>query len=45
MAAELEELIVAALSGEEPILPPELTPVSGRRLIPILGGAACGEPT
>ena len=24
-------LPVAALSGEEPILPPELTPVSGRR--------------
>ena len=37
-------LPVAALSGEEPILPPELTPVSGRRRVPILGSAACGEP-
>ena len=33
-------LPVAALSGEEPILPPELTPVSGRRRVPILGSAA-----
>ena len=37
-------LPVAALSGEEPIPPPELTPVSGRRHVPILGSAACGEP-
>ena len=38
-------LPVAALSGEEPILPPELTPVSGRRRVPILGSAAASRST
>ena len=36
-------LPVSALSGRA-IMPPELTPVSGRRRTPILGSAACGEP-
>lgn len=35
---------LSALSGETPLMPPEILPVGGRRRVPILGSAACGEP-
>ncbi|MDO5299362.1 MAG: XRE family transcriptional regulator [Clostridia bacterium] len=35
---------LSSLSGEAPMMPPSLTPVGGRRRVPILGAAACGEP-
>ena len=35
---------LSALSGETPRMPPEMLPVGGRRRVPILGSAACGEP-
>lgn len=35
---------LSALSGETPLMPPDMLPVSGRRRVPILGSAACGEP-
>jgi len=35
---------VSALSGEAPIIPPAALPVGGRRRVPLLGSAACGEP-
>ena len=35
---------LSALSGETPLMPQEMLPVGGRRRVPILGSAACGEP-
>ena len=35
---------LSALSGETPLMPPEMLPVGRRRRVPILGSAACGEP-
>lgn len=35
---------LSALSGETPLMPLEMLPVGGRRRVPILGSAACGEP-
>ena len=35
---------LSALSGETPLMPPEMLLVGGRRRVPILGSAACGEP-
>lgn len=35
---------LSSLSGEAPMMLPGLTPVGGRRRVPILGAAACGEP-
>lgn len=35
---------LSVLSGESPMSPPGLMPVGGRRRVPILGSAACGEP-
>ena len=37
-------LPLSSLSGEEPVLPSGAMAVGGRRLVPILGSAACGEP-
>lgn len=42
--AEKLGLPLSALSGEEPLLPAGALPVGGRRRVPILGSAACGEP-
>ena len=37
-------LPLSALSGEQAALPTGAMPVGGRRRVPILGSAACGEP-
>lgn len=37
-------LPLSALCGETPLMPAALHPVTGRRRVPILGSAACGEP-
>ena len=42
--AEKLGIPLSALSGETPLRPPEMLPVGGRRRVPILGSAACGEP-
>ncbi len=42
--AEKLGLPLSALSGEAPMIPPELIPLGGRRRVPILGSVACGEP-
>lgn len=35
---------LSALSGETPLMPPEMLPVGGRRRVPILGSAAAASP-
>lgn len=42
--ARLLGLPLSALSGEAPSIPAGALPVGGRRRVPILGSAACGEP-
>lgn len=42
--AEKLGLPLSALSGEAPMMPPEMIPVGHRRRVPILGSIACGEP-